>query len=259
MKTCGRGVVLVASAWAALWPVAHAEEPDRTHPTSATVFLSPALRAEQDDDTRNRGLLWVERGDELWRTPAAGRSCASCHGDIAEMRGVAARYPAIDSENGTLQTLETRINACRTSHQGAPPLGLESDELLALTTAVAHRSRGLPVDVSVTGAARPHFERGRTFFFERQGQLNLSCAQCHDDRVGAKLRGDTISSGLTTGYPVYRLEWQGVGSVLRRLQACQLGVRATPLEPGGPDHLALELYLAWRGKGQTMETPALRR
>jgi sulfur-oxidizing protein SoxA len=138
-------------------------------------------------------------------------------------------------------------------------LDYESEPLLALTAFVAHQSRGLPLQVEVRGRAQTFFEAGRKFYNERQGQLDLSCRQCHDDLVGRKLRGDTISSGIGTGYPAYRLEWQGLGSLHRRLQACQAGVRAAGLEPGSPDHLSLELYLAWRATGAAVETPAIRR
>jgi sulfur-oxidizing protein SoxA len=131
--------------------------------------------------------------------------------------------------------------------------------LLGLTALVAYQSRGLPVTVTIGGAARPFFEAGKAFWHERQGQLNLACSQCHDDNVGRKLRGDTISSGLGTGFPAYRLEWDGLGSLGRRLRACQIGVRAASTPPASTEQLALELYLAWRARGLPLESPAVRR
>jgi sulfur-oxidizing protein SoxA len=124
---------------------------------------------------------------------------------------------------------------------------------------VANRSRGLPMSVRVDGAARPFFEAGETFYNLRQGQLNLSCAQCHDSLAGRRLRGDVISNGVGTGYPAYRLEWNAVGSLHRRLRACSLGVRAIQFDYGSPEYLNLELYLAWRARGLPIETPAIRR
>ena len=38
-----------------------------------------------------------------------------------------------------------------------------------------------------------------------------------------------------------------------------LAVRAEPPPHGSDDHLALELYLAWRANGLAIETPAIRR
>ncbi len=229
---------------------------------SATSFLSPALRAEQSDETANTGMLWISEGEALWQKPEgkSGKSCASCHGDAqASMNGVAARYPVADPKSGKLLNLELRINQCRTEKQDAPALQYESEELLALTAFVARQSLGTPMNVRIDGAAAAYYAKGEAFFHLRQGQINLSCAQCHADNMGKSLRGDTISSGVGTGYPAYRLEWQTMGSLHRRLRACALGVRAIQFPYGSEEYLALELYLAKRAEGLPIETPAIRK
>lgn len=224
------------------------------------TFLSPDLRALQDDPSRHPGWLWIDTGAALWRAaPAGGRpSCQGCHGDITGMRGVATRYPQV-AQTGDLLNLEGRIETCRSRHQQAPGFGYESEALLSLTAAIALQSRGLPVSVATDGPAARFVAEGRRLYTLRQGQLNLSCAQCHDENVGLRLRGDVISSGVGTGFPAYRLEWNTMGSLHRRLRACSLGVRATQFPLGGPDYLALELYLAVRAKGLPVETPGIRR
>jgi len=224
------------------------------------TFLSPDLRALQDDPSRHPGWLWIDTGDALWRTAPAGGSpsCQGCHGDITGMRGVATRYPQV-AQTGDLLNLEGRIETCRSRHQQAPAFGYESEALLSLTAAIALQSRGLPVSVATDGPAARFVAEGRRLYTLRQGQLNLSCAQCHDENVGRRLRGDVISSGVGTGFPAYRLEWNTMGSLHRRLRACSLGVRATQFPLGGPDYLALELYLAVRAKGLPVETPGIRR
>ena len=187
------------------------------------------------------------------------QSCATCHQQgSASMKGVAARYPVVDAR-GRLLNIEGRINQCRTERMAAPALAYESDDLLALTAYVAHQSRGLPREVAVDGSVQPFFEAGRAFYAQRQGQLNLACGQCHDENAGKRLRGDIISQGQTHGWPAYRLEWQAMGSLHRRLRACSLGVRAEVLDYGAPEYLALELYLAWRGQGLPMQSPSIRR
>lgn len=229
---------------------------------SAREFLPPELKAQQADDGANPGMLWVERGQKLWSTPDGpqSKSCVECHGEAAvSMRGVAARYPVIDAASGRLMNLELRINNCRTGNMAAAPLKYESDDLLALTAFVANQSRGVSMAVRIDGPAAAHFEAGKTFYFGRQGQLNLSCNQCHDDNVGKRLRGDRISSGLPTAFPAYRLDWQKMGSLHRRLRACSLGVRAEQLEFGSPQYLDLELYLAARAAGAEIETPGVRK
>jgi len=228
---------------------------------SGSTFLSPELRRQQDDPSRNPAWFWVDQGTELFvRKPAGGEACLGCHGDpVATLRGAATRYPQVDAASSKLLNLEGRIEQCRVERQHEPAFGYESPELLALTAYVASLSRGLPMSVRTDGPARPFYDAGKAFFERRQGQLNLSCQQCHDGLVGQKLRGDTISNGAGTGYPAYRLEWNTVGSLHRRLRACALGVRATQFDYGSPEYLALELYLAARAKGLPVETPALRR
>jgi len=219
------------------------------------------MQRQQADEARNPGWLWVEQGEELFSRRGGGApSCLSCHADPRQsLRGAATRYPQVDAASGRLINLEGRVEQCRTDRQKQPPFGYESQEMLGLTAYLASLSQGLPLAVLVDGAAKPYYEAGKAFYERRQGQLNLACTQCHDGLVGQKLRGDTISHGVGTGYPAYRLEWNGLGSLHRRLRACSLGVRATQFDYGSDEYLALELYLAARAQGLPIEAPGLRR
>lgn len=230
-------------------------------PQSGSAFLQPDTRALQADEFANPGFLWVDRGMVFFRTaPETGPACASCHSEQSRpLKGAAARYPAVDPATGKLFNLERRINACRTRHQNAPAFDYESEPLLALTTYVASLSRGEPLQVEVSGPAARHYEAGRDYFFTRRGQLNLSCHQCHDRNWGRQLRGDTISQGHPNGFPAYRFEWQTLGSLHRRLEDCDAGVRAEPMAPGSDTYVALELYLAARAQGLALESPGVRR
>ena len=218
---------------------------------------SPETRAMQDDDATNPAFLWVEQGEAVWSEPAGpeGGSCAGCHGAVATMRGVAARYPALDAKRGQPVTLEQRINLCRVDRMGAPPLARDGDALLGLAALVGLQSRGLPLAVE---AREPFVSEGAALFRQRMGQLNLSCAQCHDGLAGRRLAGGVIPQAHPTGYPEYRLEWQGMGSLMRRLRNCMTGVRAEPFAPDSREAAALALYLAVRANGMRVETPAVR-
>jgi len=174
------------------------------------------------------------------------------------MHGVAARYPAFDARLARPITLMQRIEQCREDRQHTTPLSADSDGLLGLAAYVGLQSRGMPVHVAIDGPAQPFFEVGRTLFTLRQGQLNLSCSQCHDGLAGQSLGGSVIPQGQPNGYPEYRLEWQGMGSLDRRIRNCLVGVRAEPLPPDGPESTSLQLYLAWRANGLPVETPAVR-
>jgi sulfur-oxidizing protein SoxA len=227
---------------------------------SGLEFDGADVRAMQTDDIANPGFLWIERGEKIWRDAAGAKSCASCHGDAAvSMRGVAARYPAFDQSAGAVIDLGARINACRVRNQALKPLERESDDLLALTAYVAYQSRGMPTAASIDGPARASFDRGRALYTTRYGQMNLSCAQCHDQNWGKRLYAETISQGHGNAFPAYRLEWQTLGSLQRRIRACLFGVRAEMPRPGAPELTDLELYVAWRAQGLPLEAPGVRR
>ena len=174
------------------------------------------------------------------------------------MKGVAARYPAIPKGADRPVDLEGRINLCRTANQQAEPFAPESRELLSLAAYVAFsraasRSRR-PTDPRLG----PFREQGAEIYRRRQGQLNLCCAICHDDNAGKKLAGVTIPEAHPTGYPIYRLEWQALGSLKRRLRNCLVGIRAEAYAYDAPEYVALEIYLMDRAKGMPLDAPGVR-
>lgn len=228
---------------------------------SGYADMARDTKAMQDDDTANPGMLTVLDGEAVWNAKAgtAGKACADCHGDArTTMKAVAARYPAFEPTLGKPINLDQRINLCRTQRQQAQPLPYESKDLLALSAYVAMQSRGEKIAPPADQRLRPALDAGRERFTARQGQLNLACSHCHDDNWGKKLAGNAIPQGHPNGYPLYRLEWQSLGSLQRRLRNCMIGMRAEPYPYGAPEYVELELYLMWRARGMTIETPAVR-
>jgi sulfur-oxidizing protein SoxA len=243
------GVLLVAAASA--------------QPTRRSGFedMAPAIQAMQQDDAANPAMLWVAEGEALWtaRAGASGRSCADCHGDARmSMRAVAARYPAFDAASGGPVDLAGRILHCRTRQQGENPWPRESEPLLALSAFVSRQSRGLPIAPPEDARLAPFTAEGRSLFEQRRGQLDLSCAQCHEANAGRRLAGSVIPQAHPTGYPIYRLEWQAMGSLQRRLRNCMVGVRSEPFPFGAAEYIALELFLMRRAAGMPLETPGVR-
>jgi L-cysteine S-thiosulfotransferase len=224
-------------------------------------IMSPSTQALQNDDSQNPAMLWVKDGEALWNRASGDtkKSCVNCHGDAAKsMRGVAARYPAFDQATKRPVNLNQRINLCQKNHQRAEPFAQESAEMLGIESYVAMQSRGLPIAPPRDAKLKTSRERGGKLFQQRIGQLDLSCADCHDNNAGKKLAGATIPEAHPTAYPLYRLEWQGVGSLQRRLRNCMSGVRAEPYAYGAEEFIELELYLASRAAGMLVETPGVR-
>jgi sulfur-oxidizing protein SoxA len=242
--------------FAATWALAQTGA-DKRH--SGYQDMGDALQKMQDDAGANPGMLFVQLGRQLWDKPAgsSNKSCADCHA-IASMKGVAARYPAIPKGADKPIDLEGRINLCRAGQQGAEPLAPESRDLLSLEVWVAYQSRGEPIAPTDDPRLAPFRAQGEALYRLRQGQLNLSCAICHDDNAGKKLAGATIPQAHPTGYPVYRLEWQALGSLKRRLRNCLVGIRAEAPGWAAPEYVTLELYLMDRARGLAIEVPAVR-
>ena len=239
-------------AWLILLLLAAAAALAQAQRLSGFDFMSPATQALQKDDAQNPAFLWLKDGEQRFQA-----ACAQCH-SASSLRGVAARYPAWDTALGKPVTLTARIQQCQVRHVKGAPLAAESDALLGLETFVAHRSRGLPIKPPRDARLASYVEQGEKLYRQRFGQLDFSCAQCHDDNAGRRLAGSTIPQAHPTGYPLYRLEWQAVGSLQRRLRHCMSGVRAEPFAFGSDELTVMELYLMQRAAGLTIETPAVR-
>lgn len=222
--------------------------------------MGESTRAMQRDDRQNPGMLWAAEGENSWQRPEgpAQKSCASCHGSISTMRGVARQYPRFDTASQQGVNLGSRINLCRQRHQQVVALPLTDDKLLGLEIAVALQSRGMPLVPDPDPRLVALRQSGESLFKQRLGQLNLSCSQCHDQLAGRSLGGTIIPQGHPTGYPSYRLEWQMVGNLQRRLRNCLSGVRAQLFAYGSQELLSLEAYLSVRAAGMPLETPAVR-
>lgn len=252
-----RAALGLAVLFAATYAVAQGTVESRR---SGYQDMGPALKQMQDDDAANPGMLFVQLGGQVWSKPAgaSGKSCADCHGAASSMKGAAARYPAIPSGADKPVDLAGRLNLCRTSRQQAEPWPAENRDLLALEALVAHQSRGEPIAPPADPRLAPFRERGAQIYLRRQGQLNLSCAICHDDNAGKQLAGVTIPQAHPTGYPIYRLEWQGLGSLKRRLRNCLVGARAEAWPFDAIEYVELETYLMERARGLKIESPAVR-
>ena len=224
-------------------------------------FRKPDTQSLEMDDFENPAFVAVDYGEELWNTVegSAGKSCASCHEDASEtMRGVRAQMPKWHEASGKPRTLEHTINNCREANMSAEAWKWEAPQMLAMTSYIGLQSRGMPLNVQTDGPMADWHARGKELYYTRVGQLDMSCAGCHETNYGNMIRADHLSQGQINGFPTYRLKWQGLGSIHRRFKGCMKQVRATPYKPGGDEFTALEVYVASRGAGLSVETPAVR-
>jgi sulfur-oxidizing protein SoxA len=227
---------------------------------SGWLYREDATRDVQRDDFENPAMLNVELATEDWNRVegTANQSCASCHGDPESMAGVRPAMPKINEASGELWSMEQWINDCRTNRMGAEEWKWDSEDMRDMTALISSVSRGMPVNVQIDGPYAPFWEKGKEIYYTRYGQLELSCANCHEDNNGNYIRADHLSQGQTNGFPVYRFNTNGLVSLHNRFRGCIRDTRAEPYAMGSPEFTALELYVASRGNGLSVEGPAVR-
>ncbi|MCX7566138.1 sulfur oxidation c-type cytochrome SoxA [Sulfitobacter sp. F26169L] len=227
---------------------------------SGWLFRGTETRAMQMDDFDNPGMIFVEQGMDTWSKVdgSEGKSCASCHNDIDSMAGVKATYPKWNEAAGEVRTLQMQVNDCRTERMGAEAWKYDSGTAINMEAALASVSRGVPVNVAIDGPAQSTWEKGKEMYYTRTGQLELSCANCHEDSYGMMIRADHLSQGQINGFPVYRLKNTKLNGSHSRFKGCIRDTRAETYSPGSPEFVALELYVASRGNGLSVEGPSVR-
>lgn len=223
-------------------------------------FREDDTRDMQRDDFDNPGMLGVEAATEVWNTEdgTEGKACATCHEAPESMAGVRTRMPKFSEAKGTMMTLEMYINECRTERMGAEAWGWDDAAMINMTALISSVSRGMPMNVAVDGPAAPFWEQGKEMYYTRYGQLELSCANCHEQNYGNFIRADHLSQGQINGFPVYRLKDAKLSSIHNRFKGCIRDTRAETFKPGSPEFIALETYVASRGNGLSVEGPSIR-
>lgn len=224
-------------------------------------FRSDETQSLQMDDFENPAFAAVDDAESqfLVKEGTQGKACADCHtGGAAEFKGLRAGLPRWNAKKGAPETLEHVINDCRTERMGAKAWKWEAKEMLAMTALVGLQSRGMPVSIKADGPMSTTISKGKELYYTRVGQLDMSCANCHENNYGKMIRADHLSQGQINGFPVYRLKWSGLGSIHRRFKGCMKNIRAEPYKRGSDEFVALEAYIATRGAGLSVETPAVR-
>jgi len=225
-------------------------------------YRSDDTRLLEQDTFDNPGLLGVADGEALWNTVdgTMGKSCASCHGDAAEsMAGVGASYPKWSDAAGKPINVELRINQCRVDNMGAEPYAFDKGGQKPLTAYIKHQSLGMPVSLNLEeGDMQQWWEKGKEKYYTRTGQLDLSCASCHEANSGKYIRADHLSQGNVNGFPTYRLKQSNLVSLHNRFRGCIRDTRAEFPAAFSDELMGLEVYTTWRGTGLSVETPAVR-
>lgn len=203
----------------------------------------------------------IEEGEELFNTPFKnGKTYASCfeNGGIGAKRN----YPKFDKSTGRVETMETAINNCREKN-GEKPLGYKKGKLASISAYLAYTTRGQIINIKVPSndpRALEAYEKGKQFYYARRGQLNISCAHCHVDNAGNRLRANLLgpSLGQLSHFPVYRSKWGGLGTAHRRFAGCNKQVRAKPFKAQSAEYRNVEYFMTYMANGLPWNGPGAR-
>jgi len=223
-------------------------------------FRTPETRMLQTDDFENPAMIFVDQALDDWDTAegTSNKACADCHSGPEEFAGLRAELPRWNDDQGALFNMEAYINFCRTERMGADSLKLAKPRMDAMVALLSLQSRGEIINVAIDGPVADIWERGREIYYTRVGQLDMACANCHEDNYGNMIRADHLSQGQINGFPAYRLKNAKLNSTHGRFKGCMNNIRATPFAVGGEEFNALELYVASRGNGLAVEGPSVR-
>lgn len=227
---------------------------------SGWEFRASETQDFQRDDFENPGMIFVDDARAAFDAPMGpeDESCSTCHENPEELAGVRTVYPKWDEERGEVQTVEMQINECITERMGAEPWDYTSKPMTEMSALMSSVSRGMPVNVAIDGPAQETWEQGKEIYYTRYGQLELACANCHEDNYDNMIRADHLSQGHINGFPTYRLRNAGLVTIHDRFKGCIRDTRGETFSPGSPEFVALELYVASRGNGLSVEGPAVR-
>jgi len=202
----------------------------------------------------------LEMGKEMFAKPFGnGKRYADCFPN--QGIGIKQNYPYFDEKEGKVVTLELALNRCREAN-GEPPLSYVGDEMAALTAYMAFTSRGKPFDINIPDDPRAleAYQNGKRYFYTRRGQLNFSCATCHVQNPGERMRAEVLAPalGILNAMPIYRSEWGGMGTISRRFTTCNSQIRGVPLDPLDDEYRDLEYYLSYVSNGLPISGPGAR-
>ncbi len=198
----------------------------------------------------------IDAGEELYNNT---KGIKQCFPDPA----IAGEYPKFDEKKGQVVTLSVAINDCLKAN-GQKPWKLTKGKLADLEAYFAHMSKeaGKKVNITIPSkAAAEAYERGKKNYYSQRGYLKLSCATCHVQGAGNRVRREVLSPllGHTTHFPVYRLKWQGLGTLERRIKGCEKNQGENPHKPGSQWMSEMLYFMAYMSNGLPVDGPDIRR
>lgn len=201
----------------------------------------------------------LDKGQKMWETPFKnGKKFSSCFPNGG--KNVAGNYPYFDDAANRVVTFENAINACLKKN-GEEELQYGDSGMGLLTAYARSLSDGMKVDIKVKGkGALAAYEKGKQYYYARNGQLNFACSSCHIENAGKFIRSDQLSMmvGQTSHWPEFR-GGTDIVTLQKRFMQCQTNMRAKPLKADSEEYNNLEYFLSYMSNDLPMQSPVFRK
>ncbi|MGA9667467.1 MAG: sulfur oxidation c-type cytochrome SoxA [Gallionella sp.] len=201
----------------------------------------------------------VDKGQKMWEKPFKnGKKFSSCFPNGG--KNVAGDYPYFDSASNRVVTFENAINACLKAN-GDEELKYGDSEIGLLTAYARSLSDGMEINIKVEGnGALAAYEKGRKYYYTRNGQLNFACSTCHVGNAGKFMRSDQLSMmiGQASHWPEFR-GGTDIVTLQGRFRQCEKNVRAKPKNANSEEYNDLEYFLTYMSNGLPMQSPVFRK
>lgn len=202
----------------------------------------------------------IDAGAELYKkTFANGKSLATCFPDAT----VGGMYPYFDEKKKDVVSLTSAVNDCLRDN-GEKEWNTEKGDMANFQAFLANSSTeaGKKFDIKIdSAAAKKAYDNGKEFYYTQRGYLKMSCATCHIQGAGQRVRNENLSPlvGQVTHFPVHRLKWDSVGTLERRMSGCVVDQGQVPPKNESTQMKELLYFMAYMSNGMAVDGPDIRK
>ena len=278
MKTIWKNVCGAALAFASgVVGAVHAQQSSNAVERELETYRSMMI----SDPWSNPGMLDVDRGETLWKTPSGPNNASLEACDLGlgpgKVDGAFAALPRYFGDAGRVMDVEARILWCMEMLQGFeraelvtdphPSPGMPAKDLGAIATYVAYRSNGRSFAAAFGHPKEKEMlALGEALFFRRSGPMDFACSTCHGDS-GKRIRLQPLpffskpdEARKTVGaWPAYRVSTAHVMTMQHRIYDCFWQMRLPQVKLGSDVSVALISYLVRQAEGGEIGIPGMKR
>ncbi len=204
----------------------------------------------------------VEEGQAMYE---GSKVLQKCLPDVT----IGGEYPYFDEIKKEVVTLTSMINKCITD-SGEKKWNEKKGKMAILQSYIAYETKEAEKQVNIkieSSEAAAAYERGKEAYYTQRGYLKLSCATCHVQGAGQRVRNESMSQllGHTTHFPVFRLKWgkdvvaNGLGTLERRMTGCNKDQGEKPHKAGSQWMKELLYFMSYMSNGMNIDGPDIRK